>query len=260
MNLKSLSGLTKVVVALSAGGVLAGAIALGASDGNGGGASPPAQVIAETPTNVPEQETTPTPTPPPAFVYANYITPDTQVLQDATQKRAALDAAGQRCPTGYQLYDSELINGSFCYPPDWKVVRGDIVLPLPATRGDGYAFSILVTKTETATNREVARVSIQAVGERPFTLLDCPMKGSLPVAGLQAASCFHERNQTASNNIPNGIARLIGFEVLRPVGESKALWIGVQIADRSTDVRSVQFSAMDQSEAITVVSSLRFTP
>jgi hypothetical protein len=55
MNISSLSGVTKAVVALGAGGVLAGAIALGASGGNGGGASPPAQAVAATATSVPEQ-------------------------------------------------------------------------------------------------------------------------------------------------------------------------------------------------------------
>jgi hypothetical protein len=55
MNIPSLSGVTKAVIALSAGGVLAGAIALGANGGGGGGAaSPPAQVVAPTATSVPE--------------------------------------------------------------------------------------------------------------------------------------------------------------------------------------------------------------
>jgi hypothetical protein len=258
MNIQSLSGVTKAVIALSAGGVLAGAIALGANGGGGGGSLPPAQVAAQTPTS--EMEGATPAAKPPAFAYSNYIPPDAAALQEATQSRVSLDGAGQRCPSDYNLYDSKLLSGTFCYPPDWKVIRGDILLPPAAARGDGYGFSILVTKTEGPTSREVARVSIQIVGERPFTLLDCPAKGFLPVAGLQASSCFHERNQTASNIIQNGIARLIGFEVPRPVGESKALWIGVQIADRSQDYASVSFSAVDQAEAFEIVSSIRFYP
>jgi hypothetical protein len=258
MNISTLPGITKALVALGAGGVLAGAIALGASGGNGGGASPPAQVVAATATSVPEVGTQVSK--PPAFAYSNYIPPDTEVLQEVAQRRLALDATGQRCPTGHQLYDSKLLDATFCYPPGWKVVRGDIVLPPVNTRGEGYAVSILITKTESATKREVARVSIQVVGDRPFTLLDCPSKGALPVDGLQATSCFHERNLTSSNNIPNGIARLIGFEAQKPVGESKALWIGVQIADSSSEYTSIRFSSTDQSEAVEIASSIKFNP
>jgi hypothetical protein len=258
MNISSLSGVTKAVVALGAGGVLAGAIALGASGGNGGGASPPAQGVAATATSVPEARTQVSS--PREFVYSNYIPPATDVLQEVAQKRLTLDATGQRCPIGYQLYDSKLLGATFCYPPDWKVVRGDIVLPPANTRGEGYAYSILLTKADSNTKREVARVSIQVVGDRPFTLLDCPGKGSLPVDQIQATSCFHQRNEASSNSIPNGIARLIGFEALRPVGESKALWIGVQLADISSDYTSIRFSSKDQSEALEIVSSIRFNP
>jgi hypothetical protein len=58
MDVSTLSGITKVIIALGAGGVLAGAIALGASDG-GGGPEPPAQVAAQTPPSVPEARPTP---------------------------------------------------------------------------------------------------------------------------------------------------------------------------------------------------------
>jgi hypothetical protein len=54
MNIAGLSGVTKVVVALAAGGVLAGAIALGANVGKGGGSAPPAQLVAATATSVSE--------------------------------------------------------------------------------------------------------------------------------------------------------------------------------------------------------------
>jgi hypothetical protein len=58
MSIKGLSGISKAAIAFSAGGVLAAAIAIGAGSGNNGGSSPPAQVVVETATSVPEAQPT----------------------------------------------------------------------------------------------------------------------------------------------------------------------------------------------------------
>jgi hypothetical protein len=95
MDIRAFSGVTKAVVALSAGGVLAGAIALGASGGNGGGASPPAQAVAATATSVPENST-------------QAVTPRTD------------------CPKDWSAYEDPDGWFSFCYPSDLKLVTSVI--------------------------------------------------------------------------------------------------------------------------------------
>ena len=85
MNISSVSGIAKVVAALGAGGVLAGAIALGATGGTrgGDGASPPqAQVPEETPTSVVEATATSEPEPTESPTDREAVIPRTDCLPD----------------------------------------------------------------------------------------------------------------------------------------------------------------------------------
>jgi hypothetical protein len=110
MNLASLSGLTKVVATLGVGGVLAGAIALGASGGKGAGSAPPAQVVAAAAANVPEGTT--------------------QTVQAGVTPRT--DCAKDWLP--YEDPDGWF---SFCYPADLKLVTSII--------GDKKDYGVLVS-------------------------------------------------------------------------------------------------------------------
>jgi hypothetical protein len=261
MSWPSLPAALKVALPLALGGVLAAAIALGAAGGNGGAPQPQAAAATATPRaeTTRERVLSPTSTPAP-FVYPNYIAPDAAALLSASQQEAVTRQSGKRCPDAYVLYESRLLGGSFCYPSSWKVARGDIGLPPKNQRGEGYRFSLLVTKADTSTGREVARVSIQIVGDRPFTLLDCPQKGILTVAALTSSACFHERRTSGANDIQPGIARLVGLEIPHALPEAQAVWVGIQLADHATSYNSVQLSAQDQSEALGIVASIRFSP
>jgi hypothetical protein len=108
MNIAGLSGVTKVVVALAAGGVLAGAIALGASGGGGGGSAPPAQLVAATATSVVESPSR-----------AVEVTPRTD------------------CPKDWLPYQDPDGWFSFCYPPELKLVTSVI--------GDKKHYGLLVS-------------------------------------------------------------------------------------------------------------------
>ena len=97
MNLSSISGVTKTVVALSAGGILAGAIALGASNSGGsGGSPPPAQTVAATAASVPEGQ------------------------RSSTQLEPRRD-----CPEGWMDYLDPDNHFSLCFPATMRFGVGD---------------------------------------------------------------------------------------------------------------------------------------
>jgi hypothetical protein len=121
MNISGFSGVTKVIIALGAGGVLAGAIALGARGGGDSGTAPSAQVAAETPTAVPE----------------------------GTGALATLPAPRKDCPERWLAYDDPDGRFSFCYPPDFKLVTDD--------RSHGSSIGIIAgVYPSSATDRSVA--------------------------------------------------------------------------------------------------------
>ncbi len=101
MNIQALSGVTKVVAALAGGGLLAGAIALGASGGNGGGSTPLAQVVAATATSVVEGTTS-----------------QTGSKLDPNQARTD-------CPQGWTYYNDSQGYFSFCYPSTLRATVGE---------------------------------------------------------------------------------------------------------------------------------------
>jgi hypothetical protein len=257
MKLQSLSGVAKAVVALSAGGVLAGAIALGAS--GGGGSAPPAQVVAATATGVPEPALTVEPTP---FTSPNFIEPDIAALSSVAAVQSGLQAKGERCPDGNVLYDSVLLNGSFCYPSTWSIAVGDRPLVQPPQRSTEYEFALLVTKTDPATKREVARVSIQIAGPARTSRVDCPQAAPMLVGPLTAKVCFQERKLAAYNSVPQGIARIVIVALPVVVKDSRQpeLVTGFQIVDETPGDSSVNFSRQDQEEALGILASLRINP
>ncbi|HLF72622.1 MAG TPA: hypothetical protein VI759_10780 [Dehalococcoidia bacterium] len=260
----SVTAALRVIIPLAVGGVMAGAIAIGAN-GGGNQAGPSAQVVAATFTPAPEKTSTTLPSSAGTATaekpfYPNYVAPDKPALARAEQDSATVKASGQRCPATYLTYASKLLDGSFCFPATWKIVRGDTILPPAAQRAEGYSFSLLITKTDPQSGRELARVFFQVAGPRPFTLLDCPDKGAFGVASLSAAACFHDWKQHRFNGIPNGIARLIGVQIPHALDELPAVWAGIQLVNRSPDDTSVQVSTQDQAEALGIVASLEFNP
>jgi hypothetical protein len=112
MNIEAISGLVKVVAVVGAGSVLAGAIALGATNGGGGGSSVPALQVAETPISVPEATATTT-------------AEGTTYTQDREPVAPVLAEQGGRpdCPEDWLVWRDPNSRYSVCYP---ATVPGDI--------------------------------------------------------------------------------------------------------------------------------------
>ncbi len=259
MNLKSLSGLTKAVIALSAGGVLAGTIALGESNGNGGGASPPAQVVTATPTNVPERTAAPRPTLQP-IISPNHIAPDQAALSEVARRQSELQATSQRCPDSYLLYESMLLGGSFCYPPTWKLVNGDIALLPMAQRPEGYSVALQVSKPDPVTGREVTFVAIAVAGQPYTRTLDCPTPGLLQAGSLQAKACFRERRALPRNSLPGDVARIIHVSLPHKLPDFPETIASLQVAEQIPGQDAVSFSSQDQAEGLEIIASIRCNP
>lgn len=252
-------GLFKLAASLAIGGALAGVIAWGAQGGAGdsGGSAPAAQVTGIATPRVPTPVVEGTEAPGRPF-HPNYIPPDQAALSQVADDQAALASSGERCPASYLLYESQLLGGSFCYPPTWKVTIGDQPLLLSEKRLEGYRFALLLTKPDPVSGREVTRVAIQITGSRPFTLLDCPQMGTMQVDTLPAAVCFHERKRHPFNTITSDIARLIGVTIPYRLAEVPAVWAGVQLADQSPGDDAVDLVSQDQREALGIIASVRF--
>jgi hypothetical protein len=184
MKLQSLSGLTKAVVALSAGGVLAGAIALGAGGGNG--SSPSAQVALQTPTSVPERIETgrfdpqkPRTDCPPNWI--SYVDPDGRFsfchpadLKPVTERRSD-PGTGLLLSIGEPVDQREPKN-AFVMTISWSS-RTSFVRTQPST-------SECATNTGTTTNVSRSEFISAAISSR--TAVGCHwrgQRGSLPSAG-----------------------------------------------------------------------------
>jgi len=257
LRLSRIPGLLKLAAALAMGGALAGVIAWGAQSSAGGSDdSTPGAQLAATP-GVPTAVVDGTEAPPRPF-HPNYILPDEGALAQVADDQAALASGGARCPASYLLYESQLLGGSFCYPPTWKVAVGDQPLLPSDKRLEGYRFALLVTKPNPVSGREVTRVAIQVTGSRPFTLLDCPQMGTMQVDTLAATVCFHERKQHPFNTITSDIARLIGITIPHPLADVPAVWAAVQLADQSPRDDAVDLASEDQREALGIIASVRF--
>jgi hypothetical protein len=140
------------------------------------------------------------------------------------------------------------------------LVFGDINLPPAAQRSAGFAYYLRLAKTDESSGRELAHVSIQVVGSRPFTLLDCPSKGQVEIGTITGQACFHERNSQRFNTIQSGTSRLIGVEISRALVDTSGIWITIELADISTKPTEVTFSSSDQDEALGIVSSIDLNP
>jgi hypothetical protein len=256
-------GLVKLAVALAIGGALAGVIAWGAQSSAGGSddGSPAAQVAAsvtrETPTPMPEA-TKSAPSAIQPFVSPNLIPPDQAALDEVTQDQAALAASGERCPPSWLLYESQLLGGSFCYPPTWEIARGDgPVLPVDQ-RPDGYAYALLVIKNDPSTARELARLSIQITGDLRARPLDCPEPGTLAAGPLVGKVCFQERKNDNYNSVPAGSARIVVVALPHRLPDFLETRMSYEIADETPDLPTVRFSRQDQREALGIIASVQF--
>ena len=257
MKLQSLSGLTKAVIAFSAGGVLAGAIALGAS-GGGGGSSPPAQVVAQTPTSVPEHTAVPRPTPP-NLASPNDIPADVQTLAEGTRKLAEAEGKGNRCPDSYVFYKSTLLGGSFCYPTSWSLVLGDRPLLPLNQRSQGYGAALVLTKLDSG-GRELARVAIEVAGQPYTRTLTCPAPGVMQVGALQATACFRERRTHPLSTFGADVARVIFVSLPHKLDVLPETIASLQIAEQNPGRDVVSFSTADQLEGLEIIASIRFDP
>jgi len=264
-RLSTIPGLLKLAAALAIGGALVGVIAWGAQSSAGGsddsipGAQVGASATPETPTPAPEAtESAPSAIQP--FVSPNLIPPDQAALDEVAQDQTALAASGERCPPTYLVYESQLLGGSFCYPPTWEITRGDgSVLPVDQ-RPDGYAYALLLTKNDPSTGREVARAVIQIVGTPRSKPLDCPQPGVLR-AGPQAwRVCFQERKVDNYNSLPADVARIIivALPITLPQSGLPELPTGVQLIDQTPGQSTVRFSRQDQREGLGIIASIRF--
>jgi len=144
MNIASLSGVTKAVAALTVGGVLAGAIALGASGGKGAGSSPPVQVVAATATSLAEG------TQSPAQVTATPYTQDRKPVPAIL----ASQAGRPDCPQGWLVWIDTKNRFSICYPP---TLPGGLE-PLSYTSAIDPSDQVVWLHTPDQTNRDVSPV------------------------------------------------------------------------------------------------------
>ncbi len=252
----ALSGLLKVAVPVALGAVLAGVLALAATE-NGGSGAPGPLASAATPT--PIAEARPTPPEPPATRDVNQIPPDGPALSEVNQAQAALAAAGRRCPPSYLFYDSQLLGGNFCYPPTWTLVFGDRPVLPPAQRPDGYASGLLLVKKD-ASGKELARVVIQLTYDPRSRPLDCPQAGQFQAGSLAGKVCFRERRVDNYNSVPEGSARIINVGLPHKLDLSAETKAAVEIADQTPGQAAVRFSSQDQQEGLAIIASIRFGP
>ena len=183
--------------------------------------------------------------------YPNYGPPDQALLNSVAAMRAA---PGGLCPPSYTKYHSSLLTATICYPPAWKLVRNDSTYPEGQPKGEGFAFSILLTKEERP-GWEVARVSFQVEGSRPFTLLDCPSKGTLAIGPLAAQVCFHQEKPNLFS--PPDVGQRIGITIPHALPKLPALWVAVQLKNFGDEKNRV-VSPQDQREALAIIASLEF--
>jgi hypothetical protein len=186
---------------------------------------------------------TPYPRPPSGPSYPNYL-PANQALLDAISP-----LKGQPCPASFLRYHSQLLGASFCYPTTWQLVSDDSKIPSGLTNNLNTALGLGLRK-EGPDGRELARLTFQVDGDRPFTLIDCPQPGALATLSVPARVCFHGSGFLASS-------WLIGITVPHKLARLPELWIAIELPFVGSQP-NVTVSDFDRREALTIVSSLLF--
>jgi hypothetical protein len=174
--------------------------------------------------------------------------------------QVALAETEQRCPPTWLLYESQLLDGSFCYPPTWKLVFGDRPILPPEERPDGYTAALLLVKYDSSAGQELARAVIQITGTPRSEALDCPEPGALQAGPQLAKVCFQERKVDNYNSLPGDVARVIivAFPVTLPDSGLPEVPAGVQLVDQTPGQTTARFSREDQREGLGIITSIRF--